>query len=188
MARMYDTSLLPGEFSLKKLSEIYQKELQKIREFYINFYRKKYKDNNDKESLEKLIIYENFNDLELRKIDMNTLFSSKKILATGEEGKSYIMPSIEELHSNSNYVENWVKYSVIDAEVTYYLRDMFQILLMSLSTKCKTHINPVLDLYKNNYDLYLNYWRIFGELLTDMERIGFKVDINYLRVFKFLNI
>ena len=33
----------------------------------------------------------------------------------------------------------------------------------------------------NNMTLYLKYWRPFGELLTDMERTGIKIDINLLR-------
>ena len=29
--------------------------------------------------------------------------------------------------------------------------------------------------------LYIKYWRPFGEILTDMERVGFKIDTEYLR-------
>lgn len=29
--------------------------------------------------------------------------------------------------------------------------------------------------------LYAKYWLPFGELLTDMEREGFKIDVNYLK-------
>lgn len=29
--------------------------------------------------------------------------------------------------------------------------------------------------------LYSKYWLPFGELLTDMERIGFKIDVGYLK-------
>ena len=29
--------------------------------------------------------------------------------------------------------------------------------------------------------LYMKYWLPFGELLTDMERTGFKIDHEYLR-------
>lgn len=35
---------------------------------------------------------------------------------------------------------------------------------------------------RNNFDLYVKYWVPFGELLTDMEREGIKVDIDYLKV------
>ena len=33
----------------------------------------------------------------------------------------------------------------------------------------------------NNLTLYMKYWRPFGELLTDMERTGFKLDNKYLK-------
>jgi DNA polymerase-1 len=33
----------------------------------------------------------------------------------------------------------------------------------------------------DNLTLYMKYWRPFGELLTDMERRGFKIDIEYLQ-------
>ena len=34
---------------------------------------------------------------------------------------------------------------------------------------------------KHNYNLYLKYWRPFGEVLTDMERYGIKIDLPYLK-------
>lgn len=33
----------------------------------------------------------------------------------------------------------------------------------------------------DNLNLYIKYWKPFGELLTDMERIGFKMDVEHLR-------
>lgn len=30
-------------------------------------------------------------------------------------------------------------------------------------------------------NLYIKYWKPFGELLTDMERNGFKIDVDHLR-------
>ena len=180
MARMYDTSKLPNEFSLQKLSEIYHDELIKMRKHYLDYLKKKYTD--DPTKLKALKVYESFNDGKLKKIDMKTRFQSKKILRTGEEGKSWVMPDIEELHTNPKFIEEWIVYSVLDAEVTYYLRDLMQILLQSLSSATHTHKNPVFSKYKNNYELYLNYWRPFGELLTEMEREGIKIDLEYLRV------
>jgi DNA polymerase I len=189
MARMYDTSKMPNEFSLQKLSEIYHDELIKMRNHYLAYIRKNLSQEpgtsdasqKNQEFLEKINVYELFNEKQLKKIDMKSLFQFKKTLANGDEGKSFIMPDIEQLHTNSKFVHNWVTYSVLDAEVTYYLRDMFQLLLQSLPTKTYTHINPVGDKFKNNYDLYLNFWRPFGELMTDMERNGIKIDVEYLR-------
>jgi DNA polymerase-1 len=180
MARMYDTSKLPNEFSLGKLSEIYHDELIKMRKYYLNYLRKLYSTDQDK--LNALKAYEGFNGEKLKKIDMKTLFQYKKVLRTGEEGKTWVMPEIEELHTNPKYIKEWIIYSVLDAEVTYYLRDIMQILLESLSSSTKSHKNPVFSKYKNNYALYINYWRPFGELMTEMERVGIKIDLGYLRV------
>lgn len=33
---------------------------------------------------------------------------------------------------------------------------------------------------RDNLDIYKKYWLPFGEVLTDMERIGFKIDIEHL--------
>jgi DNA polymerase-1 len=180
MARMYDTSKMPGEFSLQKLSEIYHEELIQMRKHYLDFLRTTYQNNKNK--LKSIETYENFNEKKLKKIDMKTLFQYKKTLRTGEEGRSWVMPEIEELHTDPKFIKDWITYSVLDAEVTFYLRDIMQMLLKSLPTETKTHKNPVFNKYKNNYELYLNYWRPFGELMTEMERTGIKIDLNFLRV------
>jgi DNA polymerase-1 len=179
MARMFDTSKLPNEFSLQKLSEIYHDELIKMRMHYLNYFKKFY--SNNSKILEMMDIYEKFNNGALKKIDMKTLFRYKKTLANGEEGKLFIMPDIEELHTNPKFVKDWITYSVLDAEVTYYLRDMLQQQLQSLHTQTFTHKNPIEGKYQNNYELYINYWRPFGELMTDMERVGIKIDVGYLK-------
>lgn len=179
MARMYDTSRMPNEFSLSKLSEIYHNDILNTRNYYLSYFRKQKA--NDRNFLEKLDKYESYNNGVLTKTDMKVLFSYKKTLKTGEEGKTLIMPNVEELHTTPKFIENWVKYSVLDAEVTYYLRDALQLLLKTLPANTKTHENPV-DYFKTNYDLYLNFWRNFGELMTDMEREGIKINVEYLRV------
>lgn len=95
-----------------------------------------------------------------------------------------MFPDIEEMHTSNNinsittidskYIRDWVEYSAFDAEITYFLRETLVKKLMTLKASEE-------DL-QNNYDLYVKYWRPFGEALTDMERIGFKVDIDYLKV------
>jgi DNA polymerase-1 len=180
MARLYDTSRNPGEYSLSKLSDHYHDMLLKIRKCYLDKYRKEFK--NDIEKLKKLEEYELFNNGDLKKIDMKILFRSKKVLKSGDEGKSFQMPDLLELHTDLRFLKNWITYSVLDAEVTYYLRDTFQQLLQTLPISSDTHFNPITLKYKNNYDIYMNYWRPFGEALTDMEREGIKVNCDYLRV------
>ena len=44
------------------------------------------------------------------------------------------------------------------------------------------NFQPFFSKYKNNYELYINFWRPFGDLLTEMEREGIKIDLDYLRV------
>ncbi len=182
MARMYDTSGLPGSFGLDKLSITYHKDVLEIREKYIEMFKDQFSKNNQTEKIKMLETYKSFNSGNVKKTDMKTLFSYKKLLKDGTEGKTSIMPEIEELHTNPKYYTDWVKYSVIDAEVVFYLRDVFQRYLQSLTTQSLTHFNPVSSRVKNNYEFYLNYWREFGELLTDMEREGIKIDISYLQV------
>jgi hypothetical protein len=184
MARMYDTSRLPGEFSLAKLTEIYHDELIKVRKYYLDYFSQN-KFHNDPKGLNMLKLYEGYNGSKLKKIDMKTLFSYKKILKSGDEGKSFVMPDLEELHTNQKFIEDWIRYAVIDAEATFYLRDVLQLLLQTLSTKTLTHKNPVHDKCITNYDIYMQYWRPFGELMTDMERSGIYIDLSYLKVYHF---
>jgi len=54
----------------------------------------------------------------LSKVSMNKLFSYKKKLKNGDDSKAFYMPSTEELHTNEEFQENWVKYSCLDAEST----------------------------------------------------------------------
>lgn len=78
------------------------------------------------------------------------------------------------MYIGDKYIKDWVEYSTFDAEITYFLRETLSYKLCRLET--------VEEDMKNNFDLYIKYWLPFGELLTDMERIGFKIDIDYLKV------
>ena len=187
MARMFDTSGLPGSFSLEKLTSTYSKDIIEIRDKYLDFFIKRINEDNSINEIQKkkkmhlIEIYKNFNGGSIKKIDMKTLFSKKKILKNGLEGKTMIMPEIEDLHTQEEYFSDWVKYSVLDTECTFYLRDTFQKYLQSLTTSSLSHFNPISSYIKNNYEYYLKYLREFGELLTDMEREGIKIDIQYLQ-------
>lgn len=77
------------------------------------------------------------------------------------------------MHTDPKYVKDWVEYSVFDAEITYYLREALSFRLCKLETK-EEDMN-------DNFSLYLKYWLPFGELLTDMEREGIKIDLDYLK-------
>jgi DNA polymerase-1 len=109
----------------------------------------------------------------IKKINIKETFGFFKQLKDGTEGKILMFPDIEEMHTNERFVQPWVEYSVFDAEITYFLRETLSYNL------CKMRTNE--EDMNNMFDLYIKYWLPFGELLTDMEREGFKVDIDYLK-------
>ena len=84
-----------------------------------------------------------------------------------------MFPDIEEMHTNPKYIGKWVEYACFDAEITYFLRETLSKLLCRLKT-CEEDMG-------DNLTLYRKYWLPFGELLTDMERVGFKLDVKYLK-------
>ena len=100
-------------------------------------------------------------------------FGFYRELKSGEVGKILMFPDIEEMHTNPKYVDKWVEYACFDAEITYFLRETLSKLLCRLKTAEEG--------MEDNLTLYRKYWLPFGELLTDMERNGFKLDVNYLK-------
>lgn len=64
-------------------------------------------------------------------------------------------------------------YSALDAEITYFIRETLAFELSRLKTDEEG--------MENMLGLYSKYWLPFGELLTDMERIGFRIDVNHLK-------
>jgi DNA polymerase-1 len=84
-----------------------------------------------------------------------------------------MFPDIEEMHTDPRYVRPWVEYSTFDAEITFFLREALAYQLARL----RTNEEDMRDMC----GLYAKYWLPFGELLTDMEREGFKIDTNYLK-------
>ena len=108
-----------------------------------------------------------------KKVNAKETFGFYKMLKNGEQGKILMFPDIEEMHTDARYVEKWVEYSCFDAEITYFLRETLARKLCQLETHEENMSNLL--------DLYAKYWLPFGELLTDMERNGIKVDVNYLK-------
>jgi DNA polymerase-1 len=73
------------------------------------------------------------------------------------------------MHTDPELIESWINYSTLDSEITYFLYETLKKELFELKTNFE-------DMH-NMLDLYNKYWNPFGELLTDMERNGFKVDV-----------
>jgi DNA polymerase I len=84
-----------------------------------------------------------------------------------------LFPEIEEMHTNPKYLAKWIEYSCFDAEITFFLRETLSRTLCRLPTEEEG--------LEDNLSLYAKYWLPFGELLTDMERVGISVDVDYLR-------
>lgn len=99
---------------------------------------------------------------------MSKIFARRKILKNGELSKIYEMPEIEEIHTSPDLINKWVEYSCLDAELTYFLREVLIKELKELPTNFED--------CNNLFDIYKKYWLPFGELLTDIERNGFYCD------------
>lgn len=74
------------------------------------------------------------------------------------------------MHCLPQYIEKWVQYSTLDAEVTYFLT-----LVLKQHLK-KRFVRD--DQQPNEFsittlaDIYKFYWSPLGELLTEMEKKG----------------
>ena len=84
------------------------------------------------------------------------------------------MPDVIEMHTSTELVDKWVKYGILDSELTFLLFHTFKLLM----NKLPVNVNEV----SNTFELYDKYWRPFGELLTDIERRGIKVNKTQLMV------
>jgi len=116
----------------------------------------------------------------IKKINIKNTFGFYNELKDGSQGKLLQLPEIEEMHTSPKFIKDWVEYSTFDAEITYFLRETLSLLLSELPT--------FEEGLTNNYELYIKYWLPFGELLTDMEREGFKINTEYLKVRQWLSL
>lgn len=185
MARLVDNSRLSNEDSIQKQYEIFNKEFCKFYKNILESYRKKYKMNG--EILKKINECEEFRKDNIQtqilqsKNGKNSVYYNKK-----RNLKTCKVKEIKDIYEDHIKYDAWVKNLVLDSERVYYLRYFFQELLEALPTSCKAHINPIEKNIKNNYELYHKYWRVFSELLAEMEQTGVKVDNKYLKVNSFL--
>ena len=157
MARLLDPSRLPGDYALSELSAIYEEEIETTK----------------RKMLEFMGLPSSVTESKIAKVSMKKSFAYYKRLKTGGVGKILHMPSVEELHTSSEFVRDWIEYATFDAEITYFLRETLALQLRSLRTDAEG--------LSNNLNLYLKYWRPFGELLTDMEREGFQIDLEHMK-------
>eukprot|EP00523_Entomoneis_sp_CCMP467_P000343 CAMPEP_0168747238 /NCGR_PEP_ID=MMETSP0724-20121128/15558_1 /TAXON_ID=265536 /ORGANISM="Amphiprora sp., Strain CCMP467" /LENGTH=1095 /DNA_ID=CAMNT_0008795031 /DNA_START=259 /DNA_END=3546 /DNA_ORIENTATION=- len=106
-----------------------------------------------------------------KKTVMKDIFGVAKKLKDGSDGSIKIVPPVEVLQRDPAYREKWILYSAYDAHATFKLREELQNRLEGMKW-----IRG-----KNMWDYYSMHMRPFGEVLTDMERRGIRVDArNYL--------
>lgn len=174
MARLVDPSKLPGSYGLASLSESMEQDILQVKDHLMKAWKEKYSKEPEKyaERLKTLEFFEKNAD-KIKKINIKETFGFYKQLKDGTEGKILMFPDIEEMHTDSRYVRPWVEYSTFDAEITFFLRETLAYQLAQL----RTNEEEMHDLC----GLYAKYWLPFGELLTDMEREGFKIDTGYLK-------
>ena len=172
LARLANPALGMHKYSLSSLSNIYSKEISYAKDKIINFIKNKNKE--DPEVVKNINEYIKLN-FKLQKKDLKKLFQTKRLLKSGIEGKTFIFPNIEQLHTNEETAQKWVEYSVLDAEVTFYLREALALKLCQMPIVCKD------EGMNNLYDLYLKYWLNLGECLTNMERSGIKINNEHFK-------
>ena len=83
------------------------------------------------------------------------------------------MPSIIEMHTSADLLPKWIHYGTLDAEATFYLREV----LINELKKYRVDFEDMTNLW----DFYIKYWLPFGELLTEIEREGIRVNLDYLQ-------
>ncbi|KAL4152440.1 hypothetical protein PRNP1_009370 [Phytophthora ramorum] len=118
-----------------------------------------------------------------RKKPMKELFGIPKLKKDGSKGKERLMPSVEELQRFPEFRKRWIRYSVYDAESTWFLHRVLQHKLDQtfwFEKPPKTGEGEVEPQVGSMYDFYRQYIIPFGECLTDIERKGMHVDLEYL--------
>jgi len=109
-------------------------------------------------------------DSRLAKVSMKDIFGVAKLKKDGTEGKVKDLPPVRELQQNPIHRPKWIEYSAKDAVATWWVRHELEKLLR------KQEWNVDNRKIGTMYDFYTNYLAAFGELLTELEKNGIKVD------------
>lgn len=84
------------------------------------------------------------------------------------------MPSLIELHTDPSNLNKWIEYATFDSEATFYLYHVLRSLMKELPVNFEG--------MQTIEDIYDKYWLKFGELLTEIERKGIRVNTEHLKV------
>ncbi|KAL3924313.1 MAG: hypothetical protein SGILL_001123 [Bacillariaceae sp.] len=105
--------------------------------------------------------------LNMRKRPMKEIFGVPRIKKDGTPGSLVDVPPVEVLQRDPKFRKNFIQYSCYDALGTWQLHQSLVALLKKMTWVSKD---------TNMYDYYWRNMREFGEVLTDMERRGIRVD------------
>lgn len=118
---------------------------------------------------------EGFGGAESVKVGMSTLFGIPRKLSSGDDSKILDLPSVRSLQTNPASREKWIEYSSRDALATWNLYTFLKQKLEEIEWW------PNEEKAGNMFDFYQAYWLPFGEILTELERNGIRVDLDKLR-------
>lgn len=105
-----------------------------------------------------------------RKKPMKEIFGIRRKRKDGSEGLLVDLPPVEVMQRSPEFRKKWIEYSCYDAQGTWLIRNELEKKLRDL---------PWFTSEEGSHSLYDYYWRHmrpFGEVLTDMERRGIRVD------------
>ncbi|KAL3922519.1 MAG: hypothetical protein SGILL_002159 [Bacillariaceae sp.] len=105
--------------------------------------------------------------LNMRKRPMKEIFGVPRMRKDGTPGSLVDIPPVEVLQRDPRFRTKFIQYSCYDALGTWQLHESLVALLKKMSWVSKD---------TNMYDYYWRNMREFGEVLTDMERRGIRVD------------
>ena len=109
-------------------------------------------------------------DERFAKVKMIDLFGVPKLRKDGTPSKVKVLPPIDELQQMSEFRDNFIQYSARDAIATWWVRYEIETRLKLMPWVIE---GRKMGTMMEFYDMYL---KDFGELLTDMEAAGVKVD------------
>lgn len=119
--------------------------------------------------------------LQSKKRSMVERFGAPEKLLNGSDGKKICVPDTLTLHKESKYRRDWIDYATMDALLTYRLFIRLDAYLSAMKVEGENSTAFLTNQYPDLKSLYQQVVLPFGELLTDMERKGFKVDTEFLR-------
>ena len=116
------------------------------------------------------------------KLGMKKIFGKPKLKKDGTPGKTIELPPMEVIQTTEDSRDRWIEYAALDAMATWFLRESLEAKLRGISCDACPILSGKPQFKKSTtlWDFYTRYTRPFGNLLTQMERNGMRVDLEHL--------